>query len=63
MESPLKLIAIAFGLLIIGILLPFLMVLGLIESTLLLNFLAVGCSIGGLTTGFIGITRSSRGQK
>jgi hypothetical protein len=63
MESPLKLIAIALGLLIIGIVLPFLMVIGLIESTLLLNFLAAGCSVAGLTTGFIGITRSSRGQK
>jgi hypothetical protein len=57
MENPLKLVAIGFGLLIIGVVLPFLMVVELVESTLFLNFLAVASSIAGLTTGFLGITQ------
>lgn len=57
MENPLRLVAIGFGLLIIGVVLPFLMVTKLVESTLFLNFLAVASSIAGLTTGFLGITQ------
>ncbi len=63
MESPVKLIAIALALLIVGVVLPFLMVIGLLESTFPLNFLAVACSVAGITTGFIGITRSRRSGK
>jgi len=63
MEHPFRLVAIGFGLLIIGAVLPFLMVIKLVESTLFLNFVAVGCSLGGLTTGFVGITRISRSRK
>ena len=54
MGSPLKLIAVGLVLLLLGALLPFLMLLGLIESTLFLNIVAVVCSISGLTTGFMG---------
>jgi hypothetical protein len=57
MENPLRLVVIGFGLLLIGVVLPFLMVLKLVESTLFLNFLAVASSVGGLTTGFMGITQ------
>lgn len=57
MENPLRLVVIGFGLLIIGVVLPFLMVLKLVESTLFLNFLAVASSVAGLTTGFMGITQ------
>lgn len=63
MENPLKLLAIGFGLLVVGVVLPFLMVIGLVESTLFLNFVAVACSIGGLTTGFMGITHYFRSRK
>ena len=63
MENPARLIAIAFGLLVIGVVLPFLMVIQLVESTLFLNFLAVACSIAGLTTGFMGITQYFRSRK
>jgi hypothetical protein len=55
MLSPLKLIAIGFVLLVLGALLPFLMILDMIRSTLLLNIISAICSIGGLTTGFIGL--------
>ena len=57
MENPVRLLAIGFGLLIVGVVLPFLMVLRLVESTLFLNFLAVASSVAGLTTGFLGITQ------
>lgn len=57
MENSLRLIGIGFGLLIIGVVLPFLMVIKLVESTLFLNFLAVASSIAGLTVGFLGITQ------
>jgi hypothetical protein len=57
MENPLRLVVIGFGLLIVGVVLPFLMVLKLVESTLFLNFLAVASSVAGLTTGFMGITQ------
>ena len=63
MEKPLRLIAIGFGLLLIGAVLPFLMVIDLVESTLPLNFLAVMSSIAGLTLGFLGITQYMRRQK
>jgi heme/copper-type cytochrome/quinol oxidase subunit 4 len=57
MENSFKLVAIGFVLLIIGSVLPFLMVIDLVESTLFLNFLAVTSSIAGLTVGFLGITQ------
>jgi len=60
MENPAKLLKIASGLLIIGVVLPFLMVLNIIESTLPLNILAAACSVAGLTTGFIGIAQYRR---
>jgi hypothetical protein len=56
MDHPARLIAIAFGLLLIGAVLPFLMVISVIQSTVPLNILAVVCSVGGITLGFIAIT-------
>ena len=58
-----KLIIVGFVLLLVGVVLPFLMVLGLVESTLLLNFLSYGCSTAGLITGFIGMAQYMRGRK
>lgn len=55
MANPLRLIAIGLVLLLIGAILPFLMLLHWIESTLLLNVVSVMCSTGGLTTGFMGL--------
>lgn len=63
MGNPLKLIVVAFVLLLLGAILPFLMVIGLLESTLFLNFLAVVSSITGLTTGFIGVAFYIRRQR
>jgi hypothetical protein len=55
MENPLRLIVIGFVLLLIGAVLPFLMLTGVVESTLFLNFLAAVSSIAGITTGFMGV--------
>jgi hypothetical protein len=63
MEHPLRLIGIGFGLLLIGAVLPFVMVINLIESTLFLNLVAVLCTISGITTGFLGITQYRRPRK
>ena len=63
MDNPLRLIMIAFALLIIGVALPFLMVIGILTSTLPLNFMAYACSAAGLVVGFIGITQYSRRPK
>jgi len=63
MENPARLLKIAFGLLITGVVLPFLMVLNIIESTLPLNLLAAACSVAGLATGFIGIVQYRRRQR
>jgi len=53
--SPFQLILIGFVLLVIGFLLPFLMVLQLLESTLLSNFVAYLASLFGLIIGLVGI--------
>lgn len=63
MASSLRLLAIGFTLLVVGVVLPFLMVIRVVESTLFLNFVAVVCTIGGLTTGFLGMAHYFRSGK
>lgn len=63
MENSVRLIVIAIVLLLIGVILPFLMVLGIIKSTLFLNFLSNNCSLIGLIIGFIGIAQYIRGRR
>ncbi|MBT9163595.1 MAG: hypothetical protein DDT24_00511 [Chloroflexi bacterium] len=58
-----RLIIIGFGLLLIGAVLPFVMVIRLLESTFLLNFVAATSSIGGLTVGLIGIVQYDRSRR
>lgn len=58
-----KLIIAALVLLLIGVILPFLMVLELLESTLPLNFVAALSSTMGIIIGFIGIAQYMRGRK
>ena len=60
MQNPLRLIIAALVLLLLGVLLPTLMVLQLVESTLLLNFLSYGSSTAGLVLGFVGIAQYTR---
>lgn len=52
-----KLILIALILLFLGFALPLFMILGIMDSTYLLNFLAYGSSVLGL---FLGIVASAR---
>jgi len=47
---------IGFGLLVIGAVLPFIMVIHLLGSTLLLNLASVFAQVSGLTMGLLGIT-------
>lgn len=50
-----RLIVIGFFLVLLGAVLPFLIVLGLVESTLALNFLAFAASVVGLFLGVFGM--------
>jgi hypothetical protein len=52
--SPGKLMLIGFFLLVLGVVLPFLMVLRIIEPTLFLGFLSYLVSFGGIVLGLIG---------
>lgn len=63
MGNPLRLIVVGFALLLAGAILPFLMLVGIVESTLFTNLVAVVCSIGGLTMGFMGIVSYRHRQR
>ena len=52
---PRRFIIIAFFLLLAGAVIPFLIIIGVLESTFLLNFAAYIVSVGGLFLGIIGI--------
>jgi hypothetical protein len=55
--SPVKLIIIGLVLLVLGVILPLLMVLQLLESTFFLNFFAFTVSLVGMILGFVGTTQ------
>jgi len=52
--SPLRMILLGSVLVVVGFVLPFLMVMGMIPSTFALNFLSYAASFGGLILGIIG---------
>jgi hypothetical protein len=52
--GPKRLIWIAFILLLLGVIFPFLMVMRIIPSTIFLNFLSFFLSLAGMVLGFIG---------
>jgi hypothetical protein len=54
MRNPKKLLIIGFFLILAGVLLPFLMVLHILESTFFLNFFSFAAQVTGLFLGFIG---------
>jgi hypothetical protein len=62
-ERPRTLLFIALGLLLFGWVMPFLMVLRVVESTFFLNFLSWGASVGGLYLGVIAVASLVRGRK
>jgi len=53
---PLQIILIGFALVLLGWILPFLMVLHVIEADFFLSFLSYAASVGGLLLGIIGAT-------
>ena len=63
MLSPVRLILMALALRLIGVVLPFMMVMEYLESTLALNFLSQVCSTAGLIIGFVGIAQYVGSQR
>lgn len=60
MTSPRFLLSLGVILMILGIVLPFLMVIRVLESTFFLNFFSWGASVAGLSFGTIGFALSNR---
>ena len=52
--SPIKIVVTGFFLVLLGVILPFLIVMQILPSTYFLNFLAYTVSIAGLFMGLIG---------
>ena len=63
MDNPVRLIITASVLLVIGVVLPYMMVLGHMPSTLLLNAVTIAAQVAGLFMGFIGISMYMRTRK
>ena len=61
--SPARLILLGFVLLMIGVCLPFLMLLQLLESTLFLSFVAYLSSVAGLVIGIAGAALYTRSER
>lgn len=63
MNSPRFLLTLGVLLMLLGIVLPFLMVIKVLESTFFLNFFSWGASVIGLSFGTIGFALWSRGRR
>jgi hypothetical protein len=63
MNSPSLLLVLGVVLMLLGIILPFLMVIRVLDSTFLLNFFSWGASVAGLAFGTIGFAMWSRGGR
>ena len=63
MNSPRFLLSFGVILMILGIILPFLIVIKVLESTFFLNFFSWGVSVAGLPFGTIGFALWSREKK
>jgi hypothetical protein len=63
LRSPLFLLSLGILLMLLGIVLPFLMVIKVLESTFFLNFFAWGASVAGLSFGTIGFALWSRNRR
>jgi hypothetical protein len=56
LDNPRSLLIVAFFLVLFGAAAPFLMVIGVFESTFFLNFLSFAASVIGLFLGLLGIS-------
>lgn len=63
MNSPGFLLALGLFLMVLGIVLPFLIVIKILESTFFLNFFSWGASVAGLSMGMIGFAMYSRNRR
>lgn len=63
MNSPRLLLGLGVALMLLGIVLPFLMVIRVLESTFFLNFFSWGASVAGLAFGTIGFAMYSRRRR
>ena len=63
MNSPRLLLSLSILLMLLGIIVPFLMVIQVLESTFFLNFFSWGASVAGLALGTIGFATWSKGRK
>ena len=63
MNSPRLLLSLSLVLMLLGIILPFLMVIQVLESTVFLNFFSWGASVAGLALGTVGFALWTRGRK
>ena len=63
MNSLRFLLGLGIVLMLLGIVLPFLMVIKVVESTFFLNFFSWGASVAGLTLGTIGFAMYSRRRR
>lgn len=63
MNSPRLLLTLSVVLMLLGIILPFLMVIQILESSFFLNFFAWGASVAGLALGTIGFAMWSKGRR
>ena len=63
MNSPRLLLVLGLFLMILGIVLPFLIVIKVLPSTFFLNFFSWGASVAGLAFGMIGFAMYSRNRR
>ena len=63
LNSPRFLLGLGVVLMLLGAILPFLMVVRVLESTFFLNFFSWASTVAGLFLGTIGIATSMRGRK
>jgi len=63
MKSPRFLLSLGLFLMLLGIFLPFMMVIKLLESTFFLNFFSWGASVTGLALGMIGVAMMASYRK
>lgn len=62
-EHPRRLFVVAVLLMLFGVVMPFLMVIHVVESTFFLNFLSYAASTLGLLLGFVSLAASRIQQK
>ena len=63
MNHPRLLLSLGLILMLLGVILPFLMLIRVLESTFFLNFFSWGASVGGLFLGIIGVATWVRMRK